>query len=175
MSDYALRGILFISKTGNEYFYDDITGIINPVQGEFDHNFFIKKYKDIYDTLKSNNENHKCTANALKTFLIDEANGFKQLILEVTTECNLRCKYCIFSDHYQYTRSYSNIYMNFETAKTALDYYMQNFKKVAYRNPTLKPVIGFYGGEPLLNFELIKQIVTYMELRISQCMQLCIT
>lgn len=166
MAEHVLRGILFKSKTGNKYFYDDNTGIINPIQGEFNHDYFINKYKNIYDSINSfyaDNKSHQCSANALKQYLIDEANGFKQLTIEVTTECNLRCKYCIFSDHYQYTRTYTNINMDYETARTAVDYYMENFKKVAYRNPTLKPVIGFYGGEPLLNFDLIKQVVTYIE------------
>ena len=88
--------------------------------------------------------------------------GLKQLTLEVTEECNFRCEFCIFSDYYTNTRNHSKKYMDFSVAKRAIDYYFSLLDKNFRYNPYRKPVIGFYGGEPLLNFELIKKSVEYI-------------
>ncbi|MBU2700443.1 uncharacterized protein Ga0466249_001535 [Sporomusaceae bacterium BoRhaA] len=87
-------------------------------------------------------------------------NNFKdmthqQLILNITERCNLRCSYCIYSGKYKGKRVHSERDMDFETAKVVLDKFL--------RNAADEVVISFYGGEPLLNFELIKRIVKYVE------------
>lgn len=52
--------------------------------------------------------------------------------------------------------------MTFEVAKKAIDYYMDvNLQAVKY-NPNISLSIGFYGGEPLLNWSLIKKVVEYI-------------
>ena len=48
-------------------------------------------------------------------------NGLNQLTLSVTEKCNLRCKYCTYSDNYSYSRGYSTADMSFETARQAID------------------------------------------------------
>jgi len=53
--------------------------------------------------------------------------------------------------------------MTFDVAKKAIDYYIANFNLVSKRNPLISPTVGFYGGEPLINFELIKKIVEYLK------------
>lgn len=77
------------------------------------------------------------------------------LILQVTQNCNLRCEYCVYSGNYD-TRGHTNKRMTFEVAKKAIDYFVDHSKE---RN---KIFIGFYGGEPLLEFELIKKCVEYI-------------
>jgi uncharacterized protein len=78
-----------------------------------------------------------------------------QLTLQVTQQCNLRCEYCAYSGIYDNNRTHSNKRMSFETAKKAIDFFFE-------RNSALADVtIGFYGGEPLLEFELIKRCVEY--------------
>lgn len=78
------------------------------------------------------------------------------LILQVTQQCNLRCSYCTYSGKYV-NRVHSNQTMEFETARRAIDFFMNRNLLVE------QPIVGFYGGEPLLQFELIKQIVKYVE------------
>jgi len=87
--------------------------------------------------------------------------GLSNLILGVTEDCNFRCKYCVFSDYYEYSRSHSDMYMDFTTAKKAIDYYFSLLDEGHRYNPLREPTISFYGGEPLLNFELIKKCVEY--------------
>lgn len=80
--------------------------------------------------------------------------NLKNMTLQVTQNCNLRCKYCIYSGSY-YNRIHNNKRMKIESAFKALD-----FLKEHSRN-TKKITIGFYGGEPLLEFDLIKKCVEY--------------
>ncbi len=86
-----------------------------------------------------------------------------QLILNVTESCNFRCKYCAFSGLYKYARIHSNRHMDFITAKKAIDRYLDLSKQGQRYNPLKKPSIGFYGGEPLLNYDLIRKCVEYIE------------
>ena len=79
-----------------------------------------------------------------------------QLILQVTQNCNLRCNYCVYSGGYD-TRMHNNKRMSFEMAKKSID-----FLKLHSRNQE-RVIIGFYGGEPLLEFSLIKKCVEYAE------------
>lgn len=51
--------------------------------------------------------------------------------------------------------------MNFETAKQAVDFYYNHSKNIDIAS------ISFYGGEPLLEFELIRNIVEYCEMKFS--------
>lgn len=74
----------------------------------------------------------------------------KLLILLVTDDCNLRCRYC-------YARGgEKKEYMSWETAGKAVDY-------VAARSRSFK--IQFSGGEPLLNFPLVKRVIEYVKMR----------
>ena len=93
-------------------------------------------------------------ATAISEILLDRSLG--QLTLQVTQRCNLRCKYCIYSEDLNCNqRSHSQNTMTFETAKKAIDFYR------LHSIDTNRAVIGFYGGEPLLAFPLIKDVVAY--------------
>ncbi|KAF5050840.1 Radical SAM superfamily protein [anaerobic digester metagenome] len=89
-------------------------------------------------------------------------NGLNQLTLSVTERCNLRCKYCTYSDNYSYSRGYSTDDMPYETARQAIAQYFTLVELGKRYNPYRTLSIGFYGGEPLLNFQLIKDCVEYV-------------
>jgi len=78
------------------------------------------------------------------------------LILQVTQACNLRCKYCAYSGDYK-NRSHNELMMSEEIAKKAIDYFIARSSEV----PRL--AFGFYGGEPFLNFNLIKILAKYIK------------
>ncbi len=88
--------------------------------------------------------------------VIDKINNELGMIqLELTQNCNLRCKYCIYNDFFKEKRNYANVDMTEETAKKAIDYlklHSRDSKKVS---------ISFYGGEPLLKFKLLQKSVAY--------------
>ena len=86
-----------------------------------------------------------------------------QLVLNVTEDCNLRCKYCYLSEIYDFSRNRTSCNMTFDTAKKAVDYFLKKIREVSKFNPAKKAAITFYGGEPLLNFTLVQDVVAYVE------------
>ncbi len=81
-------------------------------------------------------------------------NKLKMLTLQVTQQCNLRCEYCVYSGGYL-NRGHTNARMSFETAKKGIDFLIHHSMDVERVN------VGFYGGEPLLEFELVKKCILY--------------
>jgi uncharacterized protein len=92
------------------------------------------------------------------TEILDDALNSKitLLILQVTQSCNLRCSYCIYSGSYN-NRGHSSQNMDFEVAQKAIDYYINHSRDTRVLS------IGFYGGEPLLRIDFIKDCVAYIE------------
>lgn len=95
----------------------------------------------------------------------------RKFVLEVTENCNMRCKYCFNSNESNF-RHHRSVNMSLETAKKAIDYYceiyLKVFKKLSKENQAViieeyPPFIGFYGGEPSLNISLIKQATEYFK------------
>ena len=76
----------------------------------------------------------------------------KAICLHVAHDCNLRCRYCFASTgDFKQGRSL----MSFETAKRAIDFLIE--KSANRKNLE----VDFFGGEPLLNFEVVKDVVKY--------------
>lgn len=73
------------------------------------------------------------------------------MVLHMTDFCNLKCKYCFIEGGQDC--GYRRQSMSKETAKAAIDKYFQIIKK---HNTQKSPSIVFYGGEPFLNWDVIK-------------------
>ena len=84
------------------------------------------------------------------------SSPLKAMCLHVSHDCNLRCKYCFAGQ---------GIYggkpqvMSFDVAKAAIDFLIE--KSVGRRHLEL----DFFGGEPLMNFDVVKQTVAYARKR----------
>ncbi len=76
----------------------------------------------------------------------------KALCLHVAHDCNLRCKYC-FADTGEFHGGRS--LMSAETGKKAIDFVIKNSGE--RRNIE----IDYFGGEPLMNFDVVKEITEY--------------
>ncbi len=76
----------------------------------------------------------------------------KALCLHVAHTCNLNCSYCFAS---QGRFHGERAIMSFETAKRAIDFLVEN--SGTRRNLE----VDFFGGEPLLNWDVVKQTVEY--------------
>ena len=87
------------------------------------------------------------------------ATGLNQLILCITEACNLRCDYCLFSDDHPFQRRHNTRHMSLETACRAVDFFLDRNHKAENR------FISFYGGEPTLNFPVVKATVNHAKLR----------
>lgn len=179
--DYFRRyGITFRTKN-KKYFYD--SGTQKVFQCEDDELFVIESLlkgnlENVSNMLK--NEKESTTVEDVLT-LIDEENLFRlpefnefvypnleelpeliegnieQFIFELTEKCNLRCKYCSYNEYNPNVRGFGSKDLTFEIAKKVLD---SNLK--SYKNKE-KPSITFYGGEPLIRFDLMKKIINYAE------------
>ena len=76
----------------------------------------------------------------------------KALCLHIAHDCNLACKYCFAEEGEYHGR---RALMDYETGKQALDFLIAN--SGSRRNLE----VDFFGGEPLLNFDVVKQLVAY--------------
>ena len=94
---------------------------------------------------------------------VDEAlrSGPDQLILNVTERCNLRCVYCAYSGAYPFNRTHSDKTMSWDVAKAAADWYFSHEKRKKFS-------IGFYGGEPLVAFPLLRRVVQHVRARVDK-------
>lgn len=92
----------------------------------------------------------------------------EQITLELTQRCNLRCKYCVYSDMYPENRHHSDQDMPWDIAKAGLDYILAHGGQeanpyVGRAEPTRDFAVGLYGGEPLLRLDLIEECLSYMK------------
>lgn len=82
----------------------------------------------------------------------------KALCLHIAHDCNLRCKYC-FAGTGEYLGERS--LMSLEVGKKAIDFLIEN----SGNRRNLE--VDFFGGEPLMNFDVVKEIVHYARSRES--------
>lgn len=76
----------------------------------------------------------------------------KALCLHIAHDCNLKCRYCFAGEgEYHGDRSM----MSAEVGKKAIDFL------IAHSGNRHNLEIDFFGGEPLMNLDVVKEIVTY--------------
>lgn len=95
------------------------------------------------------------TEDTYKNYIIDfkkRQTVVKALCLHIAHDCNLACKYCFAEEGEYHGR---RALMDYETGKQALDFLIANSGK--RRNLE----VDFFGGEPLMNFDVVKQLVAY--------------
>lgn len=83
-------------------------------------------------------------------------SNVNQLVLELTGKCNLRCSYCIYSESYEGKRNFNDKEMTEEIAFKAIDYLNLHGDKE-------EVAVTFYGGEPLIKFDLLKKCIQYSQ------------
>lgn len=80
------------------------------------------------------------------------ASPVKAMCLNVSHDCNLRCEYC-FAGKGDYAQG--RMVMSYETGKRAIDFLIAQSKG----RENLE--VDFFGGEPLMNFDVVRQLVDY--------------
>lgn len=76
----------------------------------------------------------------------------KALCLHIAHDCNLACKYCFAEEGEYHGR---RALMSFEVGKKALDFLVAN------SGSRVNLEVDFFGGEPTLNFDVVKKLVEY--------------
>lgn len=132
----------------------DITKMIcEKYSGE---NITEKELEELYDDLEQMREDGTLfTEDDYKEGVIDfkqRQTVVKALCLHIAHACNLSCRYCFAGEgEYRGDRSL----MSFEVGKKALDFLVKN--SGSRRNLE----VDFFGGEPLMNFDVVRQLVAY--------------
>ncbi|MEG0214957.1 MAG: radical SAM protein [Hungatella sp.] len=95
---------------------------------------------------------------------IKEGKMLEHLRLNVTETCNLRCSYCYerVSEVWNQKRI-----MSWDVAKKAIDQFLFYIKK----NEKKKISVRFFGGEPLLNWDLVEKSMDYIQNELSDEVQ----
>ncbi|MGE5474502.1 MAG: radical SAM protein [Ignavibacteriales bacterium] len=75
-----------------------------------------------------------------------EPSAFTSCYLILTEDCNMKCKYC-----YENANRCKNNYMSLDTAKKAMDFVLDN----AFKQGIERIRLTFFGGEPLLNLDVM--------------------
>jgi uncharacterized protein len=124
--------------------------IVNLLKDKYKEEDILEAISEV-DELKGNGL--LFTEDIYKDIAISRADSvIKAMCLNVAHDCNLRCKYCFASTgDFKGGRKL----MDFETGRKAIDFLIKSSGK--RRNIE----IDFFGGEPLLNFEVVKQLVEY--------------
>ena len=83
---------------------------------------------------------------------LPKSDVIKSLCLHIAHDCNLRCKYCFAS-----TGDFhgERMLMTAETGRKALDFLIEHCGSRRHLE------VDLFGGEPLMNFEVVKEIVAY--------------
>ena len=76
----------------------------------------------------------------------------KALCLHIAHDCNLACQYCFAEEGEYHGR---RALMSFEVGKKALDFL------VAHSGNRINLEVDFFGGEPLMNWQVVKDLVAY--------------
>ena len=168
---FTLNGcnIAVDGNSGSIHMLDDISyKMLSGMQELLPLDDIIQKFQNIYpkqDIIEAYNELELLKKQELlfttpenieniftaKTEAIS-ANGIKALCLHVSHDCNLSCEYCFASKgDYKSGRSL----MSKDVALKAVDYLVANS---GHRHNI---EIDFFGGEPLMNFDVVKEVVAY--------------
>lgn len=84
-------------------------------------------------------------------------SNYKHIMIEVTKNCNMRCKYCVYGGHYPKEYVHKDEKINFEVIQSAINMFLSS--KTNY--PEM--IVNFYGGEPLLEFQSIAKTVNILK------------
>jgi len=173
-----MKPIIFETKNKNKYLYSpnqkDLLCIDNKTFDKITDFLDTKNFrnescdKSYFGFLLNNeflHETRELKPEPIKDedILYNIAN-ISQLVFEVTEDCNLECKYCGFGDYYLKEKR-DKASLSVDKAFKAIDYLFNAKKTNAFESYNSEFRIGFYGGEPLLNFNFINIIVDYSKKR----------
>lgn len=162
---YKDKALLYNSLTGNAMVcHKDMLKLIDVIKkGEIidtlekTHNY--PDLAPVFKRLQSKNLIQTSTASELNVSAltyskkdINSGSIVNKLRLNVTLSCNMKCSYC-------YVKTKENDMMSWDTAKKAIDIFFELQRKHGHTFC----IIRFFGGEPLLNWPVIKRSLDYIK------------
>ena len=126
--------------------------IVNKLQDRYPREEIREVLEDI-EELK--NQGTLFTEDTYKDKIIDfkkRSTVVKALCLHIAHDCNLACQYCFAEEGEYHGR---RALMSYEVGKQALDFLVEN----SGSRKNLE--VDFFGGEPLMNWQVVKDLVAY--------------
>lgn len=153
MKDYNILA----GKHNNSYRFFPKLSYVYPDFSSDNNEKFFRAFTEHVNIIKK-----KVPVETSKEAILRTLSNVSTLLLETTEECNLRCRYCVYSGKFDNKRVHGKEKMSGSTARSAIDFFYRWV--IEYKNLRTLPyalVLGFYGGEPLLNFDLVQNAVDY--------------
>ena len=134
--------------------YEDNTKeeVIEKLKSKYSQDLISEAISEVEELKK---EELLFTEDIYEQYIIDfkkRKTVVKALCLHIAHDCNLACKYCFAEEGEYHGR---RVVMSLEVGKKALDFLIANSGK--RRNLE----VDFFGGEPLMNWEVVKELVRY--------------
>lgn len=89
-------------------------------------------------------------------------NLVRHIILNITEDCNFRCSYCKFTGGFDFSRRHSKRSMPWEVVKKSIDFLVDG-ASYYLKETDSDIVLGFYGGEPLIEADKIFDAIEYIK------------
>lgn len=159
---YKDKNILIDINTDSIHQIDDLTfKLLSDLKEEKEIDLSNQEIKEVLAEIRELKEEGILFSEAgeLEDYEPPEEPIIKAMCLHIAHDCNLRCPYC-FADQGPYGGD--RALMSFETGKAALELLFKESKGRKNLN------IDFFGGEPLMNFQVVKDLVLYIEKRTSE-------
>ena len=152
-------------NSGSVHVVDDLAYDVIPVYKEKSRDEIIEQFKDKYpeeeilevleDIAGLEKAGQLFTEDIYRDYIIDfkkRKTVVKALCLHIAHDCNLACRYCFAEEGEYHGR---RALMSFEVGKKALDFLIAN----SGNRRNLE--VDFFGGEPLMNWQVVKDLVAY--------------
>ena len=126
--------------------------IINTLKATYQEAEVVESYEEVHELVTKGELFSKDEYEAYMEQFKDRPTVVKALCLHIAHDCNLACRYCFAEEGEYHGR---RALMSFEVGKAALDFLIAN----SGNRRNLE--VDFFGGEPLMNFDVVKQLVAY--------------
>lgn len=134
--------------------------VVDKYKGQYSETEIQEAFEELRSLVEEGMLDTKDNYKNLVPAFLERSPVVKALCLHVAHDCNLACKYCFAGEG-----KYHGIkgLMSEEVGKAAIDFLIKhsgNRKNVE---------VDFFGGEPLMNFEVIKKVVEYARSKEKEC------
>lgn len=126
--------------------------IVEQLKEQYQAEQIVEAYEEILELKK---QGQLFTEDIYKDYIMDfkkRKTVVKALCLHIAHDCNLACKYCFAEEGEYHGR---RALMSLEVGKKALDFL------VAHSGNRRNLEVDFFGGEPLMNWDVVKKLVEY--------------
>ena len=159
---YKNNNFLLDVNSGCIHLVDDITfsvlDVYNPLlfsvenYGDLENRYSIEELDGAVSELNTLVASGRLFTKSKSCDISTVNSPIKSMCINIAHDCQLRCKYC-FASHGNFGGNAK--LMDFETSKNAIDFLIRNSGK------RVNLEVDFFGGEPLMNFGVVKQTVNY--------------